>query len=66
MAVKYIAKPNTFFDPGTEAVLVEQVSHRCAFAHFRGIHYGEMKVQLCRFDEFEQKWSEDDASEKRV
>lgn len=60
MTTRYFAKLNTFFDPGTEAFLVEQVSHRSAFAHFRGIHYGEMKVQLCRFDEFEQKWSEDD------
>jgi len=66
MTTKYITKPNTFFDPGTEAYLVEQVSPRSAFAHFRGIHRGEMKIELCRFDEFEQQWSEDDASEKRV
>lgn len=60
MTTRYFAKQNASFAPGTEAFWVEQVSRRSAFAHFRGIHHGEMKVQLCRFDEFEQKWSEDD------
>ena len=59
MKIKYIAKRNTYFDPGTEAFLVEEFSKGTA-ARFRGIRYGEMKIELCQFSEFEQVWVDEE------
>jgi hypothetical protein len=60
MTVIYIARPHTFFDEGTEVKKVGESSPHSLFAYFKGIHYGEEKIELCRFDEFEQIWENDD------
>lgn len=59
MQIKYIAKPYTTFDGGTEAFLVGEVTHNTIYANFRGIRYGEMKAMLCKFTEFTQVWEDD-------
>lgn len=67
MKVKYIAKPYTTFDEGTEAFLVGEVTHNTIYANFRGIRYGEMRVEMCKFTEFNQVWegNDDTVSDRR-
>jgi len=52
--VKYIAKPNTWFDVGTEAIPVTDfVEALNPFAVFRGMKDGELDEETCPVDEFE-------------
>lgn len=64
--LKYIAKPHTTFDEGTEAFPVEVTTHNTIYARFRGIRYGEMRVEMCKFTEFNQVLEDDDADKNRI
>lgn len=50
MAKKYIAKPNTWFDEGTEAKLLADCGF---FGIFEGIREGKPDEETCLYEEFE-------------
>lgn len=47
----YFAKPDTWFDAGTEAVVIAEISERAAL--FAGMRNGAPDEEACLFDEFE-------------
>ena len=52
----YIAKPNTWFDVGTGAVLIDDYrKDGLSSGLFEGIHGGKPDEEICGFDEFEEK-----------
>jgi hypothetical protein len=56
--MKYIAKPNTWFDEGTEIELVDDYGKdkRCPMPGvglFCGLKNGHLDEEVCTFDEFE-------------
>lgn len=62
MQIKYIAKPNTWFDEGTEAIPVSdfcvafddlEMTKRNDFAIFLGYRFGQPDEEICTLDEFE-------------
>lgn len=50
---KFIAKPDTWFDEGTEAILLAQYAPDCLAGLFSGIKDGHPDEEGCGFDEFE-------------
>lgn len=52
-AVKYIAKPDEWFDAGTEAELIDDYRPRMNSGLFRGIYEGKSDEEVCSFEEFE-------------
>lgn len=55
--MRYIAKPNTWFDEGTVAYLVDDYrKYRNSFLYdsglFSGYHNGKEDEEICPFDEF--------------
>lgn len=56
----FIAKPNTWFDEGTEAKLLQHIQDPCdgdfkcpGFGLFKGFVEGELDEEICNYDEFE-------------
>ena len=49
---KFIAKPNTWFDEGTEATLLFQYHPDCEAGLFLGIRNGKEDEEGCGFEEF--------------
>jgi hypothetical protein len=56
--MKYIALPGTWFDAGTEAILLADCRQSdtglIGVGLFEGIHNGKPDQEMCGFDEFEE------------
>lgn len=54
---RYIAKFNTWFDEGTEVLVISDYRHPsnplCNIALFFGLHKGVISKRVCNFDDFE-------------
>jgi len=50
---RYIAKPDTWFDEGTESHLLFEVGGEPPCGLFRGTRKGEIDEEVCNFEEFE-------------
>ena len=48
----YIAKPDTWFDVGTDAILIDDYRPQIDSGLFRGIKDGHPDEEVCGFDEF--------------
>ena len=54
--IKYIAKPNTWFETGTECMLIDGSEDKDGhFGLFIGIKDGRVDEETCPMDEFEIK-----------
>ena len=51
----FIAKPDTWFDSGTEVELLVDCRPQGNFGLFRGQRNGKLDEETCPFDEFEVK-----------
>jgi hypothetical protein len=53
--IKFIARPNTWYDEGTEAILDQQggIEHDYTSAFFRGLHEGFDDGECCCVFEFD-------------
>ena len=52
MSVVYVAKPETWFDAGTVAVLVDDYRPNMEAGLFCGIRDGQIDEEVCAFEEF--------------
>jgi hypothetical protein len=53
---KFIAKPDTWYDAGTEVKLVEwicKLADETDYGLFEGVHDGRMDGETCGYDEFD-------------
>lgn len=52
--MRYIAKPDTWFDAGTDVTLIDDFSdHGWMIGLFGGLRHGRRDEEVCRFEEFE-------------
>lgn len=51
--MKYIAKPDTWYDEGTEAQLIDDYRPQIDSGLFCGYKNGKLDEEICSFDEFE-------------
>lgn len=51
--IKFIARHNTWYDEGTEAILETTPSHDYPSGYFRGLVNGELDGEECGLDEFD-------------
>ncbi len=52
--MKYVAKPDTWFDTGMKVKLIDDYRPVVNIGLFRGYHHGKLDEELCSFDEFEE------------
>ena len=51
--IKFIARTDTWFDEGTEVVLLTEPTHDYPCGYFRGLVDGEFDGEECGLDEFD-------------
>ena len=53
--IKYVAKPETWFDAGTVVELIDDYRPDINCGLFRGYRNGKLDEEVCPFDEFDKE-----------